>query len=955
MNKLGCILVLSALCTFVKAQDIVVTAINKTALSQYEAFNGSVTIKNDGIVGINTTFYVGFYLSTDNTYDASDTHLGTAYISTLEAGTSTSLSKNFYTTLPPGSYYLFVISDSYKQITETDETNNVFAVPNFSITPSDVDFVFNAMTLNKTSVNAQDLFNVSVEIQKSGSIDIEGNLSTTFYLSDDAAFDASDIKIDNEWFSFYAVDNANIAKTYTLTMPYKSPGNYYVIGRTDDFQRNSQFNETNEGNNAMVTPITILGTNVDLTITAPIYIASGYDLDYVSFTVQNNGTTPVGGYQISFYLSTDQFLDGSDPNVYSRTYDAESDRISAGGNVNLMGHLYTYLAPGSYYIIIKLNEGNSLVETNTNNNQTVSQQFEIYTPPIPSITLTSAEFTGSYDNLDQELNLALQFLNSGSTYNTTYQSYDIVIKDPGGNVIHTSLQSENFNNYPGTSITKNWIVNLTQPLSHGNYTVEIRCHIGTTCYTNNYNLTLTIDQFLSTLTGVVKGEDGTPITKGKLFLYQKGDDGIVKFIDQKTFSGTNDYSFQLDTHQHTLYFIPDKNEFPLYVPTILNKAVILKEECYITISSPTNLEFEVLKINPPLPGGNGIIMGSISSDGSISGRENGRTKSMEPIPVILLSENDVVTALTYTDEFGNFEFHDLPAAKYKIVALFELDQVRMDEAYEVDITNQNKTVNIEISSEAIETSQEVFLKLQNITFNDLSNKKFNDSPFTLEANADSDLPITFSSSNEAVAQINNNQIVIVGAGTSLIRASQDGDAFYKPATSVERTLTVDKADQTILFAEIPVKSTTDESFSLDATASSNLEVSFSSDNVAVATVNDAVITIIGPGTTTITASQSGNGNYNGASVSRTLLVELITGTEFGKERLVIFPNPSSGKFYLENGPQDVNAMTLIDVSGKPVNAIQTFDHIDISANAAGIYFLKIATPLGTNVFKIIKK
>jgi len=59
---------------------------------------------------------------------------------------------------------------------------------------------------------------------------------------------------------------------------------------------------------------------------------------------------------------------------------------------------------------------------------------------------------------------------------------------------------------------------------------------------------------------------------------------------------------------------------------------------------------------------------------------------------------------------------------------------------------------------------------------------------------------------------------------------------------------------------------------LNAKAASGLAISYYSSNTNIASIMDNVMTIIGAGTTTITASQSGNTNWNPASVSNTLIV-----------------------------------------------------------------------------------
>jgi len=82
-----------------------------------------------------------------------------------------------------------------------------------------------------------------------------------------------------------------------------------------------------------------------------------------------------------------------------------------------------------------------------------------------------------------------------------------------------------------------------------------------------------------------------------------------------------------------------------------------------------------------------------------------------------------------------------------------------------------------------------------------------------------------------------------------------------------------KQDQTITFAALASKTVGDTSFALGATASSGLPVTYTSSVPAVATVSGSQVTIVGEGSTTITASQIGNDIYNAApNVAQVLLV-----------------------------------------------------------------------------------
>ena len=185
---------------------------------------------------------------------------------------------------------------------------------------------------------------------------------------------------------------------------------------------------------------------------------------------------------------------------------------------------------------------------------------------------------------------------------------------------------------------------------------------------------------------------------------------------------------------------------------------------------------------------------------------------------------------------------------------------------------------------------------QIITFGVLAAKTTADVPFLLIAKSTSLLPISYSCDNIAVATISGNIITIVGSGTANITASQSGNNFYNAAKNVVQKLTVNKKSQTITFAALATYSIADIPFPLTATSSSLLPVSYTSSNPDVATVSDNIVTIIGVGTTNITASQAGNNQYNAAtSVVQKLTVsklpQIITFGTFPVKTLVDVPFP----------------------------------------------------------------
>ena len=96
------------------------------------------------------------------------------------------------------------------------------------------------------------------------------------------------------------------------------------------------------------------------------------------------------------------------------------------------------------------------------------------------------------------------------------------------------------------------------------------------------------------------------------------------------------------------------------------------------------------------------------------------------------------------------------------------------------------------------------------------------------------------------------------------------DANY--AGGATNTLVIAQAPQTITFGALPYVVFGDLPFTLTATATSGLPVSFSSDTPAVASVSGSTVTVGAAGSATLTASQAGNANYLAATNASQLLV-----------------------------------------------------------------------------------
>jgi hypothetical protein len=139
-------------------------------------------------------------------------------------------------------------------------------------------------------------------------------------------------------------------------------------------------------------------------------------------------------------------------------------------------------------------------------------------------------------------------------------------------------------------------------------------------------------------------------------------------------------------------------------------------------------------------------------------------------------------------------------------------------------------------------------------------------------------PVVFTAdaASAGICTVSASTVSFTGAGTCTVDANQAGSANYTAAPQVHQSFAVAKRNQTITFASLPNRTRAQSPFTVSATASSGLTVTFASITTPVCTVggtNGATITLVATGTCTVVAHQVGNAAYKGApAVSRSFTV-----------------------------------------------------------------------------------
>ena len=173
----------------------------------------------------------------------------------------------------------------------------------------------------------------------------------------------------------------------------------------------------------------------------------------------------------------------------------------------------------------------------------------------------------------------------------------------------------------------------------------------------------------------------------------------------------------------------------------------------------------------------------------------------------------------------------------------------------------------------------VFQASQTITFPSIPTHTWGDPNFNVSATSDSGLTVTFTAVGDCT--VAGTLVHITGAGSCTVTAHQPGDINYNPASDVNRTFTINQANQTINgFNAITNRTYGAPDFNVTGvTATSGLPVAFTASPGSVCTVSGSTVHIVGGGVCTVHANQGGNINYNPApQVDRAFTVNPQTTT-----------------------------------------------------------------------------
>ena len=163
-----------------------------------------------------------------------------------------------------------------------------------------------------------------------------------------------------------------------------------------------------------------------------------------------------------------------------------------------------------------------------------------------------------------------------------------------------------------------------------------------------------------------------------------------------------------------------------------------------------------------------------------------------------------------------------------------------------------------------------------ITNFSIPTKTFGNIPFTITPpTSNSSGSFSYTSSDTLVATISGNTITIVGAGSSTITVTQAATTNYTLETATT-TFLVNQATPSITNFSIPAQPYSTPSFNItDPSSNSSGAFSYTSSNTLVVTIVGSTITIVGAGSSIITATQAATANYTSGTITTVFQVNLL--------------------------------------------------------------------------------
>jgi subtilisin family serine protease len=332
------------------------------------AISLSVTTKNQG-VGASPATIIGFYLSPNSTWNATDRLIGNRQLPVLLPGALDTGSISV--TIPPdmitGNYYVIAVADPGNEVIESVETNNTKAGSLIRIGP---DLIVPTVTAPAAAAAGATISVSSTTKNQGGGSSAAA--TTRFVLSTNFSVDSSDAVLGTRASPALEPGASEIGVT-ELTVPVGTVGGtYYVIAVADS---DNTVGETTETNNYKASAAIKIGPDLVVSaLSVPPTAAAGGTI-VVSDTTKNQGSGASATSTTAFFLSSDALLSPTDTLLASRPVAPLGPTAVQTASTSFQIPAST--SAGNYYIVARADWEANIPESLENNNNKTSVGIKI--------------------------------------------------------------------------------------------------------------------------------------------------------------------------------------------------------------------------------------------------------------------------------------------------------------------------------------------------------------------------------------------------------------------------------------------------------------------------------------------------------------------------------------------------------------------------------------------------
>jgi subtilase family serine protease len=352
----------------------------------------SITVTNSGsvIAPAGSFRSDAIYLSTDSVLSFDDVSLfsqATTIKYPLAPGDSYTFSPTVsIPSRPAGSYYILFVADSSQRLPESDEANNVLAVP-FELLSAQGNLQVVSNTA-PTALSVGPLPSFSYTVQNTGTGLSSGTWFDTVYLSSTPTITFSSTLLSLTSQTRSLTPGQSYVNTVSgVTIGSRPAGNYFLIFAADE---GNGLAESNESDNLVVIPVTVDGPDLQvISIDAPNQVNVG-DTFNITYTVQNFGTQSTTVSWSDFVAVTSSGF--GNVGAVSASPPAASFPLDPGESYTFAVSIPVSLnqAPGNYTIRVTANLSGLQPELVRSNNF-LDRAITFLDVPLPDLVVTSVE------------------------------------------------------------------------------------------------------------------------------------------------------------------------------------------------------------------------------------------------------------------------------------------------------------------------------------------------------------------------------------------------------------------------------------------------------------------------------------------------------------------------------------------------------------------------------------